>query len=131
MAWLFPSPERVVQSTLSSLGTPGSRLEAVKSLAALFAENGEHCLAQADVKSRLLAIKGVGKWTAGYILMRTGESLDHWPEGDLVLRKALSRDTVMIALAALEQAFSQWTPYRSYATLHIWRGYAPTATGKP
>jgi AraC family transcriptional regulator of adaptative response / DNA-3-methyladenine glycosylase II len=79
----------------------------------------------------LLAIKGVGKWTAGYILMRTGESLDHWPEGDLVLRKALSRDTVMIALAALEQAFSQWTPYRSYATLHIWRGYAPTATGKP
>jgi DNA-3-methyladenine glycosylase II len=128
-SWLFPSPEQVVQSTLSGLGTPGSRLETVKSLATFFAENGERCFALADVKSRLLAIKGVGKWTAGYILMRTGESQDHWPEGDLVLRKALSRDTVMIAPAALEQAFSQWSPYRSYATLHIWRGYAPTATG--
>ncbi len=130
-SWVFPSPEQVVQSTLSGLGTPGSRLETVKSLAAFFAENGEHCLAQTDVKSQLLAIKGVGKWTAGYILMRTGESQDHWPESDLVLRKALSRGTVMIAPAALEQAFSQWSPYRSYATLHIWRGYASAATGKP
>jgi 3-methyladenine DNA glycosylase/8-oxoguanine DNA glycosylase len=31
----------------------------------------------------------------------------------------------MIAHGALEQAFSRWSPYRSYATIHIWKGYAP------
>jgi DNA-3-methyladenine glycosylase II len=121
--WLFPAPEQVLQSDLSRLGVPASRLGTVKSLAAFFAEHGDECLALADVKARLLAIKGIGKWTAGYILMRTGEGHDHWPEGDLILRKALSRKRTMITPAGLVQAFSQWSPYRSYATIHLWRGY--------
>ena len=100
-------------------------METVKSLAAFFAEHGDQCLAQPEIKDRLLALKGIGKWTAGYILMRTAASHDHWPEGDLILRKALSNDKSMIALAALEQGFSRWSPYRSYATIHIWKGYAP------
>jgi len=121
--WLFPAPEQVLQSDLSGLGVPASRLETVKSLAGFFAEHGDQCVARADVKTRLLAIKGIGKWTAGYILMRTCDSHDHWPEGDLVLRKALSRKKTMITAAGLEQAFSQWSPYRSFATIHLWRGY--------
>ena len=121
--WLFPTPEQVLKSGLSALGVPASRLETVKSLASFFAEHGDECLALADVKARLLAIKGIGKWTAGYILMRTGDSHDHWPEGDLILRKALSRKKTMITAAGLEQAFGQWSPYRAYATIHIWRGY--------
>jgi 3-methyladenine DNA glycosylase/8-oxoguanine DNA glycosylase len=121
--WLFPAPESVLKSRLSGLGIPRSRLETVRSLAVFFAEHGDDCLALADVKARLLAIKGIGKWTAGYILMRTGDSHDHWPEGDLVLRKTLSRKKTMITAAGLEQAFSQWSPYRSFATIHLWRGY--------
>jgi DNA-3-methyladenine glycosylase II len=121
--WLFPAPQQVLQSDLGGLGAPTSRLETVKSLAGFFAEQGDDCLALADVKARLLAIKGIGKWTAGYILMRTGDTHDHWPEGDLVLRKALSRKKTMITAAGLEQAFSQWIPYRSFATIHLWRGY--------
>ena len=124
-SWLFPSAEQIAQANLSGLGVPGSRMETVKSLAAFFAEHGEECLAHPDIKDRLLALKGIGKWTAGYILMRTAASHDHWPEGDLILRKALSKDKTMIAHAALEQAFSRWSPYRSYATIHIWKGYAP------
>src|SRR5579864_8849597 len=125
LSWLFPSAEQIAQSDLGGLGVPGSRMETVKTLARFFAENGDDCLAQADIKDRLLALKGIGKWTAGYILMRTAASHDHWPEGDLILRKALSKDKSMIAHSALEQAFSRWSPYRSYATIHIWKGYAP------
>jgi DNA-3-methyladenine glycosylase II len=121
--WLFPTPEQILNSGLRGLGIPGSRLETVKSLAGFFAEHGDDCLALADVKARLLAIKGIGKWTAGYILMRAGDGHDHWPEGDLVLRKALSRKKTMITAAGLEQAFRQWSPYRSFATIHLWRGY--------
>jgi 3-methyladenine DNA glycosylase/8-oxoguanine DNA glycosylase len=135
--WLFPTAEQIAQADLSGLGVPGSRLKTVKTLAAYFAEHGEQCLDQPDIKDRLLALKGIGKWTVGYILMRTAASHDHWPEGDLILRKALSqrktlsKDKDMIAHAALEQAFSRWRPYRSYATIHIWKGYAPgVMTGK-
>jgi len=121
--WLFPAAESVLKSRLNGLGIPASRLETVKSLAGFFAEHGDDCLALEDVKARLLAIKGIGKWTVGYILMRTGDSYDHWPEGDLVLRKALSRKKTMITASGLERAFSQWSPYRSFATIHLWRGY--------
>jgi DNA-3-methyladenine glycosylase II len=131
-AWLFPTAEQIAQSKLGGLGVPGSRMETVKTLAAFFAEHGEDCLAQADIRDRLLALKGIGKWTAGYILMRTAASHDNWPEGDLILRKALSNGKPMIAHAVLEQAFSRWSPYRSYATIHIWKGYAPRVmSGKP
>ena len=128
-SWLFPSAEQIAQANLSGLGVPGSRMETVKSLARFFAEHGEQCLEHPEIKDRLLALKGIGKWTAGYILMRTGAGHDHWPEGDLILRKALSKDKTMIAHASLEQAFSRWSPYRSYATIHIWKGYAPATIG--
>jgi DNA-3-methyladenine glycosylase II len=129
---LFPTAEQLARSDLRGLGVPGSRMETVKTLAAFFAEHGGQCLEYADIKDRLLALKGIGKWTAGYILMRTANDHDHWPEGDLILRKALSNDKAMIAHGALEQAFSRWSPYRSYATIHIWKGYAPRVmNGKP
>ncbi len=131
-SWLFPSAEQITQADLSGLGVPGSRMETVKTLAAFFAEHGEECLDQTDIKDCLLALKGIGKWTAGYILMRTSVNHDHWPEGDLILRKALSKGKTMIPHAALEQSFSRWSPYRSYATIHIWKGYAPRVmSGKP
>jgi len=123
--WLFPGAEQIARADLSGLGVPGSRMETVKTVAAFFAEYGEQCLDQTNIKDRLLALKGIGKWTAGYILMRTSANHDHWPEGDLILRKALSKDRTMIAHGALEQAFNRWSPYRSYATIHIWKGYAP------
>jgi 3-methyladenine DNA glycosylase/8-oxoguanine DNA glycosylase len=122
-SWLFPTAEQVAHSNLAGLGVPASRLETVKTLAAFFAENGDDCLTQENIKDRLLALKGIGKWTAGYILMRTGHDHDHWPEGDLILRKALSRKKAMITHVDLAEAFSQWSPYRSYATIHIWRGF--------
>ena len=128
-SWLFPTAEQIAQSNLAGLGVPGSRMETVKILAAFFAEHGEQCLEHSDIKDRLLALKGIGKWTAGYILMRTAASHDHWPEGDLILRKALSDGKTMIAHASLEQAFNRWSPYRSYATIHIWKGHAPATIG--
>jgi DNA-3-methyladenine glycosylase II len=122
-AWLFPTPKQVLEADLSNLGVPRSRLQTLKSLAEFFAEFGNDCVQQPDVRARLLTIQGIGPWTAGYILMRTGTGHDHWPEGDLVLRKALSKNKVLIAPARMEQAFRRWSPYRAYATIHIWRGY--------
>ena len=122
-AWLFPTAAQVAVCDLSKLGVPRQRQETLRGLAAFFAEHDDGCVAQPDIKEKLLCIKGIGKWTAGYILMRSCQDHDHWPEGDLVLRKALSNGKAQIDAASLEKTFSQWSPYRGYATIHIWRGY--------
>lgn len=122
-AWLFPTAEQVLHADLSRLGVPGQRRETLRALAAFFAEQGDEIVARPDGRERLLSIKGIGKWTAGYILMRTSPDHDDWPEGDLVLRKALGNDKALMDAARLEQTFRPWSPYRSYATIHLWRGY--------
>src|SRR5690242_16698906 len=121
--WLFPTPERVLAADLAGLRIPGKRMQTLKSLAVLFAEHGDECLQRDSAVERLLAISGIGRWTAGYILMRTAHNHDHWPEGDLVLRKAMSKKKELADPARLTQRFSRWSPYRSFATIHIWRGY--------
>jgi DNA-3-methyladenine glycosylase II len=121
--WLFPSPEQVLAADLAGLRIPGKRLQTLKSVAALFAEQADEFLCRDDATERLLSIGGIGRWTAGYILMRTAEHHDYWPEGDLILRKALSKRKKLVDAAKLAQTFSQWSPYRGYATIHIWRGY--------
>jgi len=116
---IFPSPEQVAQADISNLGMPGKRIETLRGLARFFlARKGPLSMDQ------LLAVPGIGRWTAGYILMRSSaEAGDHWPEGDLVLRKALSPDSEMVSHPAMARIFGQWSPWRSYATLHIWKGY--------
>jgi 3-methyladenine DNA glycosylase/8-oxoguanine DNA glycosylase len=121
--WLFPSPAQVLAADLSRLGLPGKRRETLRAVAALFVEQGDDCLGRPGAMERLLAISGIGRWTAGYILMRASASHDHWPEGDLVLRKALGSAQKLITPARLIEAFSRWSPYRGYAAIHIWRGY--------
>src|SRR4029077_6254558 len=78
--WLFPFPEQILAADLAALRIPGKRLQTLKSLAALFAEQGDQCLHRDNAVERLLVISGIGKWTAGYILMRTAENHDYWPE---------------------------------------------------
>jgi 3-methyladenine DNA glycosylase/8-oxoguanine DNA glycosylase len=119
-AWcIFPSPEQVMQADLRKLGMPGKRIETLRGLARFFLTH--QCPLSME---ELVSIPGIGRWTAGYILMRSAtDTADHWPEGDLVLRKALSPASGLVSHAAMARIFEQWSPWRSYATLHIWKGY--------
>jgi 3-methyladenine DNA glycosylase/8-oxoguanine DNA glycosylase len=62
--------------------------------------------------------------------MRTGTGHDHWPEGDLVLRKAMSEAKILIPPKEMAEKFARWSPYRSYATIHIWKCYASATKAK-
>ncbi len=65
---------------------------------------------------QLVALPGIGPWTANYIAMRALRWPDAFPKEDIVLRKRLGGVT-----AATAEALSQpWRPWRSYATLHLW-----------
>ena len=70
----------------------------------------------AVTRAGLLALPGVGPWTADLVALRALRDPDVFLPGDLVLRKALGGVTATAA-AALAEA---WRPHRSLAVLHLW-----------
>ncbi|MEO7422873.1 MAG: AlkA N-terminal domain-containing protein [Ornithinibacter sp.] len=74
----------------------------------------------ARIREGLLALPGIGPWTADLIALRCLRDPDVFLPGDLVLRKALGGITAREA-ARVAQA---WRPHRSLAVLHLWTHHA-------
>ena len=73
-----------------------------------------------ETERRLLALRGIGPWTAAYIAMRALRWPDAFPAGDVALQKALG-----VASARDAERVSQaWRPWRSYAVIRAWHGGA-------
>ncbi|NHA69107.1 DNA-3-methyladenine glycosylase 2 [Phycicoccus flavus] len=72
------------------------------------------------VRAALLALPGVGPWTADLVAMRCLRDPDVFLPGDLVLRRALGGVTAREA-AGLAEA---WRPHRSLAVVHLWTHHA-------
>ena len=66
----------------------------------------------------LAALPGIGPWTANYVAMRALRWVDAFPKEDIVIRKQLGGVTAGEA----ERMSRSWSPWRSYATMHLWRG---------
>ncbi|MFZ4623848.1 MAG: Ada metal-binding domain-containing protein [Rhodoferax sp.] len=78
----------------------------------------------AQTLAALLALPGIGDWTAQYIAMRALAWPDAFPSGDVALQKALAvRNQPQPAKAALAAA-KAWQPWRSYAVIRAWASLA-------
>ncbi|MPY11896.1 AlkA N-terminal domain-containing protein [Arthrobacter bussei] len=80
----------------------------------------------ADLRRDLLTLDGVGPWTADYVGMRVLGDPDVHLLGDAAVRTGWSRVLASNATSAgsdtsLEEAMLGIRPWRSYATLHLWR----------
>ena len=109
-----------------------------------------------DVRTALLALPGIGPWTADYIALRALGDPDAFPSGDLVLRKALAALPVLVGQAgvggpagdagppgdapegsggrAVDAATATaraagWRPWRGYAAQHLWSAWAGRPPG--
>jgi DNA-3-methyladenine glycosylase II len=82
-----------------------------------------HALDDAVVMERLLAMKGVGRWTAEIYLMFVLGRPDIFPIGDGALRNVI-RDAYALAEDAPEEAYlaiaGGWVPYRSIAAWYLY-----------
>lgn len=67
-------------------------------------------------RAALLAIPGIGPWTADYLALRLFGDRDAYPADDLVLKRALGVGT---GRAAAAQS-GDWAPLRAYAVTHLW-----------
>ena len=77
----------------------------------------------AAVVDLLTEIRGVGEWTARmYLLFALGRE-DVLPLGDLAVRRAIEELYGADSRAEMHEVGAEWAPYRSHATVLLWRWY--------
>jgi AraC family transcriptional regulator of adaptative response / DNA-3-methyladenine glycosylase II len=119
---LFPSPAAMAVADLDGLGITGARVRALKALAEAVTRGTVDFAAPAEeVTATLVALPGLGPWTAQYVALRALGEPDAFPAGDLVLRRMASPNGALLTPRTLEERAERWRPWRGYATLHLWR----------
>jgi AraC family transcriptional regulator of adaptative response / DNA-3-methyladenine glycosylase II len=122
---LTPTAARVAASSASeiaALGMPSTRAHAIHMLSSAFARGDVRVRPGDDpdeVIRSLVALPGIGPWTASYIALRALHAPDAFPDGDLGLRRAFSPP---LTAAALRARAVRWRPFCAYAALHLWPG---------
>jgi AraC family transcriptional regulator of adaptative response / DNA-3-methyladenine glycosylase II len=128
-AWLFPRPADLAAADIAAIGIPAARAETIRSLAKAV-RDGEPILELAsgldEAIERLVALPGVGEWTAHYVAMRALGEPDAFPAGDLGLRKALARGGRLPTASVFRKSAETWRPWRAYAAMLLWRESAVT-----
>lgn len=86
-----------------------------------------------DVRAKLVALKGIGNWTADVYLMFVLQHSDIFPVGDLAAVNAMKRVKNLPANTTKEQMVemaTQWQPYRTIATMLLWHFYLSVPKNK-
>lgn len=128
---LFPTPAQLAEHGRDVLVGPRVRTGNILAIAGRLA-SGELDLSWADdpraQHDRLVAEPGIGEWTADYVAMRVLGDPDVLPTGDVALRKGAAA----LGLPSSPRELSAWgarvSPWRSYASLHLWRASTLTAS---
>ena len=113
----FPDPAVIAEHGADVLRGPRRRVAAIVGAAEAIADGSLDLHAgrdRADLRRDLLALPGVGPWTADYVTMRVLADPDTLLDTDLVVRSGA--ELLGCDLAATRT----WAPWRSYATVHLW-----------
>ena len=120
----FPSVQDIcrlegrTEDHLGPLGITSSRAAAIRSIAEMFAEgmiNWEKDRPE-DIMENLMEIRGIGPWTAKYIVMRAMSFPDVFLETDAGVKEGMPGLTP----AEMKKISEKWRPWRSYAVIGIW-----------
>jgi DNA-3-methyladenine glycosylase II len=130
-----PSPEQILSTpheTLRSIGLSNAKASYIQNVAKFALDQGMEWqqlkkMDNEEVIVHLTQIKGVGRWTTEMLLMFALGREDVFAVDDLGIQQA------MINLYKLDNTdkkklredmlsiSAKWSPYRSYACLHLWR----------
>jgi DNA-3-methyladenine glycosylase II len=131
--WLFPSPQTIASLTISdltSLQMSARKSEYLIGVAHLVSDGSlskQHLIDMQDYKEAeklLVNIRGIGPWTANYVLMRCLRFPSAFPIADVGLHNAIKHLTGAEnkpTLAEIRLLSANWTHWESYATFYLWR----------
>jgi DNA-3-methyladenine glycosylase II len=141
-----PAPEEILGTppeTLRSIGLSNAKVSYVQNVARFAVEQGmDHRkldkMENEEVITYLTQIKGVGRWTAEMLLMFSLGREDVFAIDDWGVQNAmigiykLDRTDKKVFREALLRISAKWSPYRTYACMHLWRwkDNSPITTGK-
>jgi AraC family transcriptional regulator of adaptative response / DNA-3-methyladenine glycosylase II len=124
---LFPAPATLAALDPAELAMPRARAAALVGLCRALADGAvrlSHATDRIEVRRALLALPGIGPWTAGYVAMRALRDPDVFLVEDLGVRHALRRLGGPDDPRAARAIAAAWAPWRSYATQHLWQASA-------
>lgn len=127
---LFPTAEALASADIAPIGVPRKRADAIAQLARGVASGAlrfDEARELDETISSLVALPGIGAWTAQYIAMRALREPDAFPAGDLGLAKALSGNGPRLSTAAVRARAEAWRPWRAYAAMYLWHAGAAKA----
>lgn len=116
---LFPTPAAVARLDPRSLPMPAARARALLGLAVALDRQSvrlDRSADRAETRTRLLALQGIGPWTADAIALRALGDPDVFLSTDVGVRRVLSRSGIEDCTSRA----ASWRPWRSYALLHLW-----------
>ncbi|NMF87602.1 DNA-3-methyladenine glycosylase family protein [Aromatoleum petrolei] len=76
-----------------------------------------------EIRSRLLAVRGVGPWTVDYVLLRGFGWLDGSLHGDVAVRRglqALQGTEGRVGEAEAKEWLARYAPWRALVAAHLW-----------
>ncbi|HLU77239.1 MAG TPA: DNA-3-methyladenine glycosylase [Burkholderiales bacterium] len=131
-----PRPADVIalgHERLAACGLSQRKAEYILDLARHFAEGRLHIhrwpeMDDEAVIQELIAVRGIGRWTAEMFLMFNLLRPDVLPVDDLGLRRAVSElyfGGEPIGADAVRHVARDWAPWRSVATWYLWRSLEP------
>lgn len=121
-ALLFPDASRLADldpvEVQARVGVTHARARTVLALAGAVRDGLD--LTESGCRADLLAVPGIGPWTADYVDLRCRRDPDAFLPGDLVVRRALGGCSTREATEIAEA----WRPYRAFALLQLWTAHA-------
>ena len=125
--YFFPEAEAIAIADLEGLGIVRARVAAITDVARRIVAGeldiGPNASLEAFVRA-FCEIKGIGEWTAHYVAMRALADPNAFPHSDLILLRAAADTDETLTPRMLKARAEPWQPWRAYAVLLLWRGYA-------
>jgi AraC family transcriptional regulator, regulatory protein of adaptative response / DNA-3-methyladenine glycosylase II len=134
---LFPTPAALAELAERDPGAfamPAGRRRALGALAGAVATGDVVIDPGADpreLRRSLVALPGIGPWTAEYVALRALRDPDAFMPTDLGLRRAAASLGLPDDPARLTALTEAWRPWRSYAMAHLWSLPAAAAAATP
>ena len=129
------SPEIIFsmdKDVMRNCGISGRKIEYMKSVSEKWLNGYDqinwHGLSDELVISKLVEIRGIGKWTAEMILIFTLMRQDIFPMGDIGAIRALEKiynKGEKMDKKQIEEIVVKWKPWRTIATWYLWRSIDP------